>query len=277
MKHTIWRWLNLSAFLAMVTVNVLANLLPLGGMTMGEISAQYPSPLTPAPAAFAIWSVIYIGLMLTMLYQLGTSKKTESGAELSDQIGPWFVVSCLANMGWIFSWHFGAQTLAMIWMFVLLGTLVFLQKEVRGLDHSWQERWLVKAPISLYFGWMTVATIASVSVWLMSLGFTGWGVPSQVWQAVVVLLGGLIVAVGIFKNRDSLYGLAAMWGYAGILIRQLSASMLDFRYPFAVTALFLCEALFLMMIVMVIWPQLVEKISDANLTKYHTMKAREEK
>lgn len=275
MKRNIWRWVNLGAFLAMVTVNVLANMLPLGGMTTREISAQYPSPLTPAPVAFMIWSVIYVGLLLTVIYQMTSAANAENGVMLSRKLGPWFVGSCLANMGWIFSWHFGVQTLAMIFMFVLLVTLVFMERKVRGMNRSWKERLMVKAPFSLYFGWMTVATIASVSVWLMSLGFTGLGIPSQVWQAVVVFIGGMIVSVGIFKNRDPLFGLAAMWGYAGILVRQLSGSMLNFQYPFAVMMLFLCEALFLMMIVMVIWPTLVEKICDANLSRHNTMKTEE--
>lgn len=62
-KHT-WKWINLTAFIAMVAVNALAELLPIGGMTTGQISALYPSPLTPAPLSFGIWGLIYLLLIL---------------------------------------------------------------------------------------------------------------------------------------------------------------------------------------------------------------------
>ena len=42
-------------YLAMVGMNVLANVLPLNGRRTGEVSDAYPSLFTPAGVTFSIW------------------------------------------------------------------------------------------------------------------------------------------------------------------------------------------------------------------------------
>lgn len=51
------KWINTIAFAAMAAVNALANLLPIGGNTTGQISEAYPNLFTPAPITFAIWGL----------------------------------------------------------------------------------------------------------------------------------------------------------------------------------------------------------------------------
>ncbi|WP_284641680.1 hypothetical protein [Paenibacillus silviterrae] len=59
MTAGIFRWLNLLGLAAVLVMNGLANALPLGGRTTGEISAMFPVQITPAPYAFSIWGLIY--------------------------------------------------------------------------------------------------------------------------------------------------------------------------------------------------------------------------
>lgn len=56
-------------FLAMITVNALANILPIGGMGTGEVSDSYPNLFAPAGITFSIWGVIYFLLALHTIYQ----------------------------------------------------------------------------------------------------------------------------------------------------------------------------------------------------------------
>ena len=46
---------NILAFVLVIVVNGMANGIPLGGQTTGEISAKYPSLFTPAGYVFSIW------------------------------------------------------------------------------------------------------------------------------------------------------------------------------------------------------------------------------
>lgn len=240
-----WRWINLCAFAAMVLVNILANVIPIGGKTTNEISAMYPSPLTPAPFAFSIWAVIYIGLAAMIAVQLFRSQTDNSGDSLADRIGPWFLISSIANITWLMCWHLDLQSAAIVFMFVLLAALVFLNKAVTRETDTWQQRWLVRLPVRMYFAWITVAAISNVSVWLMSVGFTGFGIDSGIWQIAVLLIGGVILTLGINKNHSVGYGLTAMWGYAGILTHHMAPDMLASAYPWTIAAGFVCEAAFL--------------------------------
>ena len=65
---------NTITFILMVTVNALANLLPLNGLTTGEVSDSYPNLFAPAALTFSIWGVIYTGLTACILYQVGVFK-----------------------------------------------------------------------------------------------------------------------------------------------------------------------------------------------------------
>lgn len=49
----------LISYLAMITVNFLANALPIAGRNTGEISDSYPNLFAPAGLTFAIWGLIY--------------------------------------------------------------------------------------------------------------------------------------------------------------------------------------------------------------------------
>ena len=57
---------NVLAFILALTVNSLANIIPIGGQTTGEISDKYPTLFTPAGFTFSIWSLIYLSLFLFM-------------------------------------------------------------------------------------------------------------------------------------------------------------------------------------------------------------------
>ena len=76
------------AFVVMVSVNALANILPFNGQTSGAVSDKYANLFAPAGFTFAIWSVIYLLLGAYTLYQLGywREKKSKLKSELMNQV-----------------------------------------------------------------------------------------------------------------------------------------------------------------------------------------------
>ena len=73
--------LNSIAFVIMITVNFLANVLPLGIGSTGDVSEKYPNLFTPAPVTFIVWGLIYLLLLVFVLYQWGLldGRKNSSG------------------------------------------------------------------------------------------------------------------------------------------------------------------------------------------------------
>ena len=56
--------LVLAATLGTIAFNWLAAVGRIGGVTPDEVSAKFPTPITPAGYAFSIWSLIYVGLLV---------------------------------------------------------------------------------------------------------------------------------------------------------------------------------------------------------------------
>ena len=229
--------LVLVTYVAMVTMNVLANALPLNGRNTGDVSDAYPSLFTPAGITFSIWSVIYILLALHVLYQFGLFRENRSDTNgLLNRVGLLFAVSSLANSAWVFAWHYDVIGLSVILIVVILVCLILIADTLRGAHLTRREKWFIAVPFSVYFGWTTVATVANVTVLLVSLGWDGFGISASVWATIMVLVAMGIGTATMLRNRDIAYGLVLIWAFTGILIRQLWADGLDGRYPTIIAA-----------------------------------------
>jgi benzodiazapine receptor len=227
MKNPITRQIiNILAVIATIVVNVLANALPLNGQNTGEISDRFQVYFVPAGYVFSIWGLIYIGLILFAIYQALPSQRENPRLE---KIGYLFALSCGANIGWIFLWHYEFFVLTLVAMLSLLGLLVAIYPRlgIGRVKVSAGERWLVHAPFSVYLGWVSVATIANVTDVLDYLNWSGWGIPPQ-WWAVIMLVIGVVLAFAMGLSRgDVAYMLVVVWAFAGIAVKQSAAPLVS--------------------------------------------------
>ena len=190
--------LTLVSYVVMVTVNYLAVLLPLGGRSTGEISDNYQNLFAPAGYAFSIWGFIYTLLGIYVIYQLFQKED-----ELVLKVNRLFIVNALLNASWIFSWHYDLIWLSIIIMIGLLITLIKIADIFKNKIITTKEIWVVRLPFSIYFGWITVATIANVAVFLVYLGWNGFGISESVWTVVVLLVGAFIGSWRILFDKFS--------------------------------------------------------------------------
>jgi hypothetical protein len=237
----------LCTFLFMVAMNVLAVLLPLNGVTPGEVSDSYPNLFAPAGAAFAIWTLIYLLLAAHTLYQLGWLRgpgtAPEGGLPLS-RIAVLFSLSSLANAAWIFAWHYRRIPLSMLLMATLLILLIAISHLLDAEEFSLRESLLVRLPFFVYFGWITVATLANAASLLVSLGWDGFGIAAPVWTIAVLAAGALIGSGVLLRSGSIAYGLVLIWAYSGILVKHLSPAGFGGRYPGVALAAGICIVAF---------------------------------
>lgn len=221
-------------YLAMVIVNALANIIPINGITTGAISDSYPDLFAPAPITFSIWGLIYILLAGYTLYQFGLFQDDRGAAreELFQRVGILFAVSSLANFLWIFAWHYNAIWLSLLFMIVILVCLIMIANRLSAEEFSAREKIFIRLPFSIYFGWITVATIANVTTFLVSIGWGGsLGASDQFWMIIVLLVGTAIGIARMRQDRDIAYGLVILWAYAGILNKHISPTEFAGQYP----------------------------------------------
>ena len=81
---------NIAGLLFVLTMNGLANALPIAGKTTGELSDLYPNLFVPAGITFSIWGVIYLLLIGFIIIQSsGIFQKNSEGPAFVGRIGWW--------------------------------------------------------------------------------------------------------------------------------------------------------------------------------------------
>jgi hypothetical protein len=132
------------------------------------------------------------------------------------------VLSCLANIAWIFLWHWERFEFTLVAMVALLLLLIgiYLQlgtgrRRVRGV-----ETWLVRVPFSIYLGWITVATIANVTSLLEYLGWNGWGIGPVAWAVIMLVVAMIVASLVSITRGDIAYVAVIVWAFAGIAIKH---------------------------------------------------------
>jgi translocator protein len=211
--------LNIGALVAVLLVNWLATALALNGKDTGQLSDQYPILTVPAGYAFAIWGLIYLGLIGFALYQ---SLPSQRDNQRIARITPLFLLSCLANIGWLFTWHYEILSLNIVLMMVLLGSLIGIYRQLRadGMLPSTGERWLVWVPFSLYMGWITVATIVNLTVVLYAAGWQDTGpLGAALASLLFVVAAGIAVTIAR-RFDDPAYALVVVWALVAVAIKQ---------------------------------------------------------
>ena len=232
-KRKVLGMMNFLVFIVMVAVNALANILPIGGMNTGEVSDAYPNLFAPAAITFSIWGVIYLLLLLFVLYSMGAFGK-KGGFEAAKSASIPFILSSLANIAWIFSWHYRIIPLTLVLMAVILVSLMIAYIRIQKLKLSTAEKIFVRLPFSVYFGWITVAAIANVTTFLVAVGWNGFGLSETIWMGIALVAALVIGAATTLRFRDWAYGLVILWAFAGIYIKHVSPSGFGGAYPLVI-------------------------------------------
>ena len=256
-EDTILKIVTLISFIAMIFVNVLAVTLPINGISTGEVSDAYPNLFTPAGYTFAVWGVIYILLGAFSFFQLGwpRSKGNKVKHELQRKIRIYFIVSSIANVLWIFAWHYRIIPLSLMLMLIILLCLIWISRINAVEKLSLTEKIFVRLPFSIYFGWITVATVANVTVMLVSLGWNGFGISQTVWTIAVLIVSMIIGMVTIFKSKDIAYGLVLAWAFSGILSKHISENGFNSEYPAIIVTISICIVLITSELIYILLPK----------------------
>lgn len=211
----ILRILNFIALIATITVNGLANTLPINGMLTGEVSDSFQALFTPAGYVFAIWGLIYLALTAFAVYQILPSQKENKRIE---RIGIWFILANLFNGAWIFAWHYLQFALSLVFMLGLLVSLIaiYLRLGIGVSKTTPKDRWFLEIPFSIYLGWISVATIANVSVVLLDLNWNGFGITETVWTIIMLVIGTVLGLIMTYLRSEVFYTLVLIWAFVGI-------------------------------------------------------------
>ena len=214
------------AYAVMIVMNVLATTLPLNGIATNEISDKYDTLFAPSGFTFSIWGVIYTLLLVYTVYQLVRT------SEIVTSITGWYIASSVLNSIWIVTWHYEILWLSLIVIVGMLFTLIRINAITTASRAGWVHTLAVRLPFAVYFGWITVATVANASAMLVQWGFEGGFLLSAGgWTVAILIVAAAIVSTVALINSSAVYALVLVWALWGILARHLSPEGWDQNYP----------------------------------------------
>lgn len=166
-------------------------------------------PVQPAGYTFAIWGLLYLWLLAHAAF--GLLKRAED----PDWDAPrWpLVISLMLGTVWLeTAEQMPVMAVLLIWV-MTVGAVVALMRTPPRPD-----RWLLRAPIAAYAGWLTAASGVGIGVVL-----TGYGLLSPVAAALAMLAVILALALTIqMRSQAPEYGAAVLWALIGLVVANLS-------------------------------------------------------
>lgn len=223
-SSTTRRIVNLVAILAAFGINVFANVNPPNGLTIGAISNRLFGDIliTPANYAFAIWGMIYLGLIGFAIYQILPSQKNSI---LLEKLGYQIAIASGAQIIWVFAFLYQQFLLSLLLMLVILGALIVGYLAIKGRIKSLTQKWLVAIPLSIYLAWISVATVVNFATVLKVINWNGWGITPQIWTIVMLLVVG-IIGIAIALQKNFAFVGVYLWALIAIAIKNASNSAL---------------------------------------------------
>lgn len=232
-------------FLVSLVLNSLAGTRILGGNTTAEVSSYYQNLFTPAGFTFAIWGIIYLLLMIYCIRQFLKPKNgnNQLAEKTINSITPYFILLFVLNSLWILAWQYRIIFLSLIIIVCMFVTLFKITALTAHKSYSVKNWLTIKLPFSIYFGWITVATIANFIVFLVSVSATSWLPLESSWTIIALVIGAFIgIVIGHYRETWA-YQLVFIWAYFGILIKHMDRLGFDFKYPDVVIALIILIAM----------------------------------
>ena len=216
--------LNVLGFLAVVTVNALAVLLPINNRTTEQLSDMYPNLFVPAGVTFSVWGVIYVLLLLFTIYQSsdligGKADRTQ----FVEKTGFIYLLTSILNIGWILAWHFEEVLLSVLIMLGLLVSLIVLYLRIGSHPASFSEKLFSRYPVSVYMGWISVATIANITAYLVDAKWDGFGISQEIWTYIMMGAAAALAILMRYLRNDIAYCLVIIWALAGIAIKRFGS------------------------------------------------------
>lgn len=206
------------AFVSTVFINYLSNTGLLNNTTIGEVSDSYKSLFTPAGYTFAIWGIIYILLFGFVIYQGRSLFVKVKNNDFVLKTGWWFVLSCVFNSAWVFAWIYEHTAFSCVFIFMLLFSILKIvwNNRMELDDEPLPIILFLWWPFVIYSGWVTVASIANVSTYLLKIGWNGFGISQEIWTLIMITIAVIINLAITWKRNMREFALVGIWALLGI-------------------------------------------------------------
>lgn len=222
----LFQLLNMVALVVTIGINYLSNTGIFNNETMATVSAKYQNLFTPAGYAFSIWGLIYLVLLGFVIYYSPFTKNTNVKEKIILNVGWWFIVSCVANTLWIFTWLYEYTFLTIPIMVLLFISLLKIIGNNRDLIECKDFRTTIflRLPFYIYSGWISVALIADIAAYLKKIQWSGFGISETIWTILMFAVAIMIHLYMVWKLNMTSFALVAVWALVAIAVANQNSN-----------------------------------------------------
>ena len=213
MDRTKKAWINGLFFVVTLAINTLGAIGLINGLSQKQISDMYLTLITPSPATFSIWSVIYSLLLISVIVMIARKNDVYYDNAV-DQITNLFRISCVLNIAWIVSFSYVLVELSLLFILGFIITLALICQKLLKIQDK--KRWLLPLTFGLYTGWLFIATVVNTAAALVKLKWNGFGFTNDTWAIIILIIAVFLVIFVLSKNRNAAFPLPVAWAYFGI-------------------------------------------------------------
>lgn len=202
-NSAIIRWATLIVVIFNVAFNYFYTTLS-GHPTMGEISFKYPSLFTPPGYTFSIWGIIYLSFIVYCIIQLQGSKLDK---KIYNQLSVPLLLANIFAAIWI--WVYTSELLAASVVIILFMLFLSIEMFISSGNKSKQPKynWWLQVPFSMFFGWLSVAFLANLSVLIASIQ----GKENASLTIGFIILAGLAAVLISLRSLNPVYPAVISW------------------------------------------------------------------
>ncbi len=204
---------NLIMLILVFLFNFLTGTGKINNLSQADISAMYPTKITPAGFAFSIWGLIYTLVLISVLWMLYKHKDKEI-SKLIHAIGWWFNLSALGNILWTITFSYLKLPLSTLLIALLLGSLVMILINLSKLDIKLNI--IFPLTFGLYAGWVMIATVVNIAASLVQVGWNGFALSETMWANIILVVALAIVFFVTYSLTNVIIPLPVAWAYFAI-------------------------------------------------------------
>lgn len=212
-KRDIWRAaLVLLGAIAQIAAAAAPTMLG-WGQTIGERSAAFETVLTPAGYAFIIWAVIFGGSLIFAVYQA----LPQQWANLALRRAGWpIALGFWGNAAFcLYVPQFGTKIGSLVIIVIItFGAVVGVWRASRTARSTLSRAMF--SPISLFAGWVSIATGVAVSLTTAQMGWNPLGLDAQTSALVILVTFSVLATFVAIAVRSWIYASAVVWGLVAI-------------------------------------------------------------
>lgn len=210
------RWTVLIVTILAIAFCNITQVVPMGGAkSIVQVTYENRSLFVPAGYAFAIWGIIFLGFIIYAIYQVLPSQRNEV---LYDRLAYPFMAVNVLNAVWqvLFRFEYIGWALLIIIANFIFGLVQFriVKPAVNNHHHS---QWLT-VPFSIFMGWISVATIANISIYCVHIGWHGGPIPEVTLAMITLFIAVLLGVIMSVAYRDWLYPAVVAWATIAISV-----------------------------------------------------------